>query len=215
MPTDGSAEGIQGATTDIHFTTLGFTAGTGEPVMCAVIMKSKNDIPKSWIVGIDPDVPLVDGTSEEDFIRKNQSAMKGGPFCHFRGKTVPCFVGCSEKASITSELLMEMLKYMDKLGLYENEDGQRPFLLLDGHHSRFELPFLQYIMDKEHWWTVCIGVPYATHLWQVADSTEQNGCFKMALTKLKHQVSEKRNDMKFYPLDITLLLEPFLWTYSS
>ena len=61
-------------------------------------------------------------------------------------------------------------------------------------------------MDKEQWWTVCIGVPYATHLWQVADSSEQNGCFKMALMKLKRQISETRNDMKFYPTDIILLV---------
>ena len=29
MPTDGSVEGIRRATTDLHFTILGFTAGTG------------------------------------------------------------------------------------------------------------------------------------------------------------------------------------------
>ena len=33
MPTVGSAEDLHGATIDIHFTTLGITAGTGEPVM--------------------------------------------------------------------------------------------------------------------------------------------------------------------------------------
>ena len=47
MPTDGSAEGIHNTTTDIHFSALGFTAGTDESVMCAVTMKSKTDILES------------------------------------------------------------------------------------------------------------------------------------------------------------------------
>ena len=103
MPTDGSAEGIHGATTDIHFTTLGFTAGTGEPVMCAVIMKSKNDIQESWILGIDPDVSLMDGTSEEDFIHKNQSAMTGGPCCHLEEKC-PMLCGMLRKSKYYKQL---------------------------------------------------------------------------------------------------------------
>ena len=39
--------------------------------------------------------------------------MKGGPNCHFRGENVSCYAGYSEKASITSKLLMEMLQYMN------------------------------------------------------------------------------------------------------
>ena len=57
--------------------------------------------------------------------------MKGGPNCHFTKKSVSYFVGCSEKASITSKLLMEMLQYMDKLSVCDNKDDQQPF----GHHS--------------------------------------------------------------------------------
>jgi len=33
-------------------------------------------------------------------------------------------------------------------------------LLLDGHGSRFELPFLKYVIDKNYEWIVCIGVIY-------------------------------------------------------
>ncbi len=37
-----------------------------------------------------------------------------------------------------------------------------------------------------------MGVPYGTHLWQVGDSAEQNGAFKMALIRVKQKViSEK------------------------
>lgn len=46
-----------------------------------------------------------------------------------------------------------------------------------------ELPFLDYIHDDKHPWVVCVGVPFGTHLWQVVDSSELNGAFKMEVTK--------------------------------
>jgi hypothetical protein len=77
-----------------------------------------------------------------------------------------------------------MLKTIDNLKIYERvEGGPTPFLLINGHHSRMGLSFLDYITDKEHEWCVCIGVPYGTHLWQTADSSELNGCFKMGVIK--------------------------------
>ena len=35
---------------------------------------------------------------------------------------------------------------------------------------------------------MCIGVPYGTHKWQVGDSSQQNGMFKMMVTKFKRQL---------------------------
>ena len=70
--------------------------------------------------------------------------------------------------------------------------GLAPFVLLDGHQSRFDLEFLEYINSKEHQWNVSIGVPYGTAFWQVADSTEQNGIFKMLLTQLKKELFRSR-----------------------
>jgi hypothetical protein len=61
-------------------------------------------------------------------------------------------------------------------------------LLLDGHGSRFELPFVEYIIDPAHQWTVCTGVPYGTSLWQVGDSIEQNGQYKEELKDTKEQL---------------------------
>jgi hypothetical protein len=46
-----------------------------------------------------------------------------------------------------------------------------PFVLLDGHQSRFDEVFLRYINDPAHKWVVAIGVPYGTHIWQVGDSS--------------------------------------------
>jgi hypothetical protein len=86
-----------------------------------------------------------------------------------------------------------MLKHLDDLQVFpRKDDGPTPFSLLDGHHSRMELPFMDYIHDPLHKWVVCIGVPYATHLWQVADSSEQNGSFKMECNRAKRSIYDKR-----------------------
>jgi hypothetical protein len=99
-------------TADIHFTVLPFISGTGEAVMCTIIFKSKQDvskIPISWKPGI--------GITCEN-IEDTANVMQGGPTCIFQGKTIPCFFGTSPKASITTTLLMKMLKYFDRLGVY-------------------------------------------------------------------------------------------------
>ena len=45
--------------------------------------------------------------------------------------------------------MVVMLGSIDKLGVFDRSDGIAPFLLLDGHGSRFDLKFLRYInMDE-------------------------------------------------------------------
>jgi len=73
------------------------------------------------------------------------------------------------------------MKHMDDCHVFDHSYGVPPFLLLDGHGRRFELPFLDYINefgDKGHKWKACIGVPYGTMSWQVGDSAKQNSSFK-------------------------------------
>ena len=78
------------------------------------------------------------------------------------------------------------------MNLFPRETHLKPFLLLDGHGSRLQLPFLQYIHSEEHPWHVCLGLPYGTSFWQVGDSSEQNGAFKMNLTKAKRELVHKK-----------------------
>jgi hypothetical protein len=66
---------------------------------------------------------------------------------------------------------------------------------MDGHGSRFELEFLEYINNKATKWNVCIGVLYGTAYWQVGDSSEQNGCFKMALMRYKRELLQKKESV--------------------
>jgi hypothetical protein len=124
-----------------------------------------------------------------ELLQENKEAMCGGPTCTFHGKEIPCHVNVSPNASISSKMLVEMLSDMDGAEIFDQlTNGPKPFLLLDGHHSRMELPFLQYIHNYAHPWVVCIGIPYGTHLWQVADSYELNGAFKIGLTKAKNEI---------------------------
>jgi hypothetical protein len=94
-------------TTNIHFMVHPFMSRTGEAVMCAIIFKSEQDIskiPVSWKTIID----ITCGNIED-----TEKVIPGGPTCFFQGKKIPCFFGTSPKASITTTLPTEILKYLD------------------------------------------------------------------------------------------------------
>ena len=105
--------------------------------------------------------------------------------CEFHRQKLPTMCCCSESLSITANLLVAMLKVIDKSEVFDRTDGIAPFLLLDGHGSRVQLTFLEYINNPANPWSVCIGVPYGTSYWQVGDSSQQNGSFKMNIGKAK------------------------------
>jgi hypothetical protein len=187
---DQKEVGTLGSATGIHFTEMVFPAGTGHPVMVAVILKSEktlNEIPTNWVMGLDwLKIKGCNSMSDAELLDQSRDAQCGGPMCTYNGKEVKCYVNTSPKASITSAMLADMLSIIDFVGVFPREqDGPKPFLLLDGHHSRFEIPFLNYIHDSQHEWVVCIGVPHGTHIWQVADTSEMNGAFKLGVTKVK------------------------------
>ena len=184
------------------FTVLGLTTLNGTPLMCVVIFegKERNVFVES---GIDPFHPLYDsfegdvassnfGTFEDNY--GPGKLFPGGPVCTFEGTSIPTMVRYSERGSITNEILTDILRTIDKTKIYQpyREQGAIPFLLVDGHQSRFSMEFLEYITDPSHLWKVSIGVPYGTSLWQVGDSYQQNGRFKISLTDSKKRIMEKR-----------------------
>ena len=203
----------QSSSNDKHFTMLGFTALSGQPVMCLVIIAG---VQEKWEVetGIDTDAVPVGDPGDPNFFVNNRGKGKMfplGPDCTFKGKKVPTMVRWSQSGSITSIILRDALATMDHHDLFERSSNRMPFLLLDGHHSRFELPFLEYVTNADHPWMICIGVPYGTSLWQVADSKEQNGSYKIAIAKAKKQLLEKRLDMYLdspgiYATDIMIIV---------
>ena len=184
----------QASHSDKHFTLLGFTALTGEPVLCLVIIAGVKEMFEVE-TGIDIDAAPIGDPSDDDYFNKNRGKDKlfpMGPACAFNGQTIPCLVCWSPSGSITSEILRDALVSIDHYNVMDRSSGCVPFLLLDGHGSRFELPFFEYITNANHKWMVCIGVPYGTSLWQVAESKEQNGSFKIAMSKVKSEILKKR-----------------------
>ena len=119
--------------------------------------------------------------------------------CEFEGKQITTFYCCSENGGITSKLLKEMLKKIDKHETFDRSDGIPLFLLLDGHGSQFQLDFLENVndvCDEGHKWNVCVGVPYGMSYWQVGDSAQQNGSFKIALSWAKMALLEKKSQAR-------------------
>jgi hypothetical protein len=183
---------------DNHFTVLGFTGADGRAVTCAIIIASSK-LKVTDVTGFNPLSKDADDASSDDMkvLEDEVEHMKDehsngvdrmfpfGPTCSFNGSDVPTFVTCSRNGSITSHLLTNMLSKMDDLNLFDRSDGVHPFLLCNGHCSQFEEPFLEYTLEGSHPWTCCIGVPYGTSMWQVGDSTEQNGTFKRESKKVK------------------------------
>jgi hypothetical protein len=164
----------------------GFTpAATGEPLMTSAIIFAAEKTGASWVLGFNQSAQWI---REENDMRQNTGGLNKrypqGSVCTFRDKDAPTLCCSSENGSITSDLLVDMLTVIDKTQLFDRSDGVTPFLLLldNKHGSCFDLKFLRCINDPTTKWNACIWVPYVTSYWEVGDSTEQNGCFKMAST---------------------------------
>lgn len=114
----------------------------------------------------------------------------GGPKCNFNGKLIKCLTYTSKSGGITAKILVEVLKYFDEIDLFPPVDGIIPFLLFDGHQTRLDPMFIDYINDDDHRWKVCLGVPYATSLWQQGDSSQHNGAFKMEWSREKSNLMD-------------------------
>ena len=55
---------------------------------------------------------------------------------------------------------------------------------------------MEYVNAADTKWTVCIGVPYGTNLWQVGDSAQQNGAYKSRLMLEKSLLLQKKQEMR-------------------
>jgi hypothetical protein len=120
---------------------------------------------------------------------QNHAAMKDAHFTvlgfkSVTGKPLMCAIIFSGK----------IFKEEWRLGSDSFAEWINPFLLLDGHASRFDLIFLQYINQPETKWNCSIGLPSGTSYWQVGDSSKQNRLFKMALVRAKQEFIMKKND---------------------
>jgi hypothetical protein len=175
---------------------LGVTTADGHVVMCAIIITASK-LKVTDVTGFNSLSKDAEDTSSDEMkvLEEEIEQMKDehgngvdrmflfGPTCTFNGIEVPTFVTCSKNGSITSQLLSNMLLTMDHLQIFDRSDKVNLFLLCDDYGSRFEEPFLEYTLESNRPWTCCIGMPYGTSMWQVGDSTEQNGTFKIESKK--------------------------------
>jgi hypothetical protein len=91
---------------------LAFISGTGETLLCAIIFKTDlhiSQIPVNWKTGI---YIAVQDANDINLV------ASGVPTCSYQGKKIPYFYDTSPKASITSQLLADMLKYLDEIRVY-------------------------------------------------------------------------------------------------
>ena len=113
-----------------------------------------------------------------------------GPVCcEFNDITIPGLVFVSPSGGVTPQILVQSLEHLDQLGVFPRGNGMPdPALLVDGHGSRLAEPFVQYVNNlkedfsddplADHRWHVALGLPYATGIWQIGDSPQENGGFK-------------------------------------
>jgi hypothetical protein len=183
-----------------HFTVLPFVEATGEPVMCAVVVAKKGPLTMEEIIGLNAMAQLdeQDELDMEDiddkFCDVKDKVFPYGPTVTYNGKKVPCYVTSTENGSITTEELTLMLKYMDERGVIDQSDGIDQMIIVDGHSSRMMGLFLDYVNYPKHLWSSMLGIPYDTHLWQVGDSAEMNGTFKISMTKRKRWLRQQKAD---------------------
>jgi len=139
---------------------------------------------------------------------------------------MPCMCRWIPKGSINSTILTNILRTLDDLGCYDKgrRVGFKPMLLLNAHGSRMKLGFpscLNYVGAK---WVVSIGVPYGTTLWEVDDSSQYNGLYKMACTRFKRKllIMKRRRKMttSICPWEIMLIVNAawessFVWVRQN
>ena len=104
--------------------------------MCVIVFSGKRET-TLYETGINVFVKEEGNVSDDDYFQRNSKGKRypGGPTCTFQGVEVPCLTRWSKKGSITSEILVNILKMLDHLGVFDCSKGSCPFLLLDGHGS--------------------------------------------------------------------------------
>jgi hypothetical protein len=140
---------------DRHFTALGFKLADGRPLLCIVIFAGA-EVDTKVRMGLQPWCDV-----EEDLMKNLEENSNGldkyfpfGPTCSVNGKDIPCYVTTAENGSITSEILVNVLKHIDSFNVFDCTEAY-PFLLLDGHGSRFAEDFLTNFKTPVHQ-VVCV-----------------------------------------------------------
>jgi hypothetical protein len=139
--TKGVSAKILACTSDCHFTTMVWTALTGEAVMVVVIIEKESELTWSEMHGFDIEADWIGDDSFYNDIKNSDdsaAALKialnssifpqvllkmntgpgrvfpGGPVCSFQGKSIPSIGRRSSSGGITPEILVEVLQHYEK-----------------------------------------------------------------------------------------------------
>jgi hypothetical protein len=190
--TRGVTAKIPACTSDCHLTTMVWTASTGEPVMCVVIIEKESELTWAETHGFDVKAEWIGDDSLYTSIKYSpvsEDRMKyamnngvfpvqllklntgpgrvfpGGPICTFLGHTIPSIVRRSSSGGITPEILVEVLQHYDK-HITRKEGDPAPAAILDGHGygSRLSIEFLRYVNNLDRNGDVVVG---SNHQWNI------------------------------------------------
>jgi hypothetical protein len=108
-----------------HFTCLGLSLLTGQPLMCVVIIDGKTD---HLLIRTGVDIEcesynphLAKGEDKYDYLLNNMGPghqYPGGPSCSYEGKTIPCMVAFNVGGGISATILTDIFRTMDKLEFF-------------------------------------------------------------------------------------------------
>ena len=200
---------------DVHFTCLCMTTMNGDPVQFVCIVAQKQPLNFNVMYGLDVNAPWIgkplDPSRDPTTFTINElkdnigpgKRHPGGVTIEFQGKKMKMRVFHNETGTMTSSILVDILKGIDEIELFERRDDvPPPAILVDGHGSRFGHDFLCYInnqdlrgtplVDEQHYWNAYIGLPNCTGIWQVGDSSEQNGNFKKGLREAANVIRDRQ-----------------------
>ena len=108
---------------------------------------------------------------------------------------MPCFAKWIQNSGIISIIPTDVLKDIDAREFFDRPNGHTPFLILDCYSIRTELQFVENFRNSVLKWTVCIIMPHSASLWQVSDSSEQNGSLNMAITLINNKLAAMKDEI--------------------
>ena len=77
-------------------------------------------------------------------------------------------------------------------------------LMLGGYGGRLGCPILKYTNNPVHTWFTVVDVLYGASMWQVGNSVEQNGAYKIVLSRIKKDIIAKNTKLVFKQLTINI-----------
>jgi len=175
------------STKNSHFSILPVSNLLAETVLVTVIFKGERLSP-AWALGCDVFAEWVEGSEVVDNFGPGKR-FPGLSLFDSNGKEIPVLFAATPSASMVGTILRDTFAALNRLGIARRGTDERgtfyPCAFIDGHPSRVDCDFLEYVNLAESRFCVVLGAPDATNYWQHHDSSEMNGGYKSELAQAK------------------------------